>query len=110
MLPAAWQVSPPTGTNAEPALNKARSLAELVARLWENLEHRCSERVAEYALACANRRAAAFDPDRCVIAKHSSEALCQASAPRGTILPCGRSRVAPLTLEADIGWGVKSSR
>lgn len=38
ILPAAWQVSAPTGTNAEPALNKARSLAEPVAglgRIWD---------------------------------------------------------------------------
>jgi streptomycin 6-kinase len=67
MLPAAWQVPPPTSPNAEPALDKARSLAELVARLWEDLGHPCSERIAEYAIQCAERRAAAFDPDRCVI-------------------------------------------
>jgi streptomycin 6-kinase len=67
MLPAAWRVPAPTGTNAEPALNKARSLAELVARLWEDLGHPCSERVTEYALLCAERRAAVFDPERCVI-------------------------------------------
>ena len=67
MLPSAWQVPPPASPNAEPALNKARSLAELVARLWQDLGHPCSEHIAEYALGCADRRAAAFDPDRCVI-------------------------------------------
>ena len=39
MLPAAWQVPPPTSPNAEPALDKARSLADLVARLWQDLGH-----------------------------------------------------------------------
>lgn len=67
MLPAAWQVPTPASPNAEPALNKARSLADLVARLWQDLGHPCAERVPEYALECAERRAAAFDLDRCVI-------------------------------------------
>ena len=84
MLPAAWQVPAPTGTNAEPALNKARSLAELVARLWEDLGHPCSERVMEYALLCAERRAAVFDPERCVIVHGDAAAgnAVQVLAPR----------------------------
>ena len=67
MLPAAWRVPPPTGPNAVVAVDKARGLAELVAQLWQDLGRPCSERVTEYALQCAERRAAAFDPDRCVI-------------------------------------------
>jgi streptomycin 6-kinase len=67
LLPQAWQVPAPTGPDAEPALNKARSLAEGVARRWEELGQPCSERVTAYALECADRREAAFDPERCVI-------------------------------------------
>lgn len=50
MLPVSWQVSAPTYPNAEPALDKARSLAKLVARLWEDLGHPSSERITEYAI------------------------------------------------------------
>ncbi len=67
LLPRAWQSPTAAGLTAEVALNKADDLAALVARLWEELGRPCSERVTAYALACAKRRAAAFDPDGCVI-------------------------------------------
>jgi hypothetical protein len=40
MLPQAWQVPAPTGPDVEPALNKARSLADRVARRWKELVRR----------------------------------------------------------------------
>ncbi|MET0695211.1 MAG: aminoglycoside phosphotransferase family protein [Propionibacteriaceae bacterium] len=64
MLVRAWQVPrDPT----EPAFDKARSLAELTAGLWEAQARPCSERVLQRALDYADRRSAAFDPDRCVV-------------------------------------------
>ena len=50
----AWQV--PRGDVAPEA--KAESLAELVTRLWDELDRPCSERVYSLALECARRRAA----------------------------------------------------
>jgi len=49
----AWQV--PRGDVAPEA--KAESLAELVTRLWDELDRPCSERVFTLALECARRRA-----------------------------------------------------
>jgi streptomycin 6-kinase len=66
-LRRAWQVARPAGLTVEPAQEKARALGELVGRLWERLGRPCSERVVDGALACARRRAAAFDLDRCVV-------------------------------------------
>lgn len=67
MLPRAWQAPAAAAVTAESALNKARDLGELVARLWGELGRPCSERVTAYALDCAARRAAAFEPETCVI-------------------------------------------
>ncbi len=63
-LRRAWRVPPP---ETVPRPDKARSLAAMVERLWDALGHPCSERVIDRALACADRRAAAFDPGRCVV-------------------------------------------
>ena len=50
----AWWV--PRGDTAPEA--KAESLAELVTRLWDELDRPCSARVVDLALECARRRAA----------------------------------------------------
>jgi len=63
---------------------KARSLSELVSRLWADLGRPCSQAVRDQALAYADRRAAAFDLDRCVRVHgdpHPGNAL-QVLAPR----------------------------
>jgi streptomycin 6-kinase len=57
----AWRV--PRGTAAPEA--KAESLAELVTRLWDELDRPCPERVVDRALHCARRRAA--DTGRLVV-------------------------------------------
>lgn len=61
----AWAVAPPIGDVAVP-VDKAADLARLVPRLWDDLNSPCAERTVAQALECAERRAAAFDPDRCV--------------------------------------------
>jgi streptomycin 6-kinase len=84
-LRLAWQVPlPDGGSTATPAGAKAGQLAHLVTRLWEDHGRPCPERVVAAALACAERRAAAFDPDRCVVVHgdpHPGNAL-RVAAPR----------------------------
>lgn len=80
-LRRAWAAVPVAGA---PQPEKARDLGELVGRLWEALGRPCSARVVERALACARRRAAAFEPDRCVVVHgdpHPGNAL-RVPAPR----------------------------
>ncbi|MEU3737764.1 phosphotransferase [Streptomyces sp. NPDC032198] len=67
MLRSAWRVPRAAELTVDPAEEKARTLGDLVARLWESLGRPCSERVVTRALAYAGRRAAAFDPGRCVV-------------------------------------------
>ena len=57
---------PRSETFASP-LNKASALHQFVDQLWEDLDSPCSEHVVAQALLFAGRRAAAFDPDRCVV-------------------------------------------
>ncbi|MEV0280050.1 aminoglycoside phosphotransferase family protein [Streptomyces sp. NPDC050610] len=89
-LRRAWRVPPPEdAVAAEDALaaaepEKARALAAMVERLWDGLGRPCSERVVDRALDCAGRRAAAFDPGRCVVVHgdpHPGNAL-RATVPR----------------------------
>ncbi|MFF8958453.1 aminoglycoside phosphotransferase family protein [Streptomyces sp. NPDC014894] len=49
------------------AEEKAGLLGRMVARLWEELGRPCSARVVDRALLFAERRAAAFDPERSVV-------------------------------------------
>ncbi|MEU7043331.1 aminoglycoside phosphotransferase family protein [Streptomyces varsoviensis] len=80
-LRRAWRVPPP---EAVPRPDRAHALAALVERLWDGLGRPCAERVADHALECAARRAAAFDPARCVVVHgdpHPGNAL-RATAPR----------------------------
>ncbi|MEV2251594.1 aminoglycoside phosphotransferase family protein [Streptomyces sp. NPDC050147] len=84
MLTSAWRVPRAAVLTADPAQNKARALGEMVERRWESLGRPCSERVVTTALTFAERRAAAFDPDRCVVVHgdpHPGNAL-RAAAPR----------------------------
>jgi streptomycin 6-kinase len=67
MLRQAWQAPRPAGLAMSPADEKAGQLARMVSRAWEDLGHPCSERVVNEALRYAERRAAAFDLERCVV-------------------------------------------
>ena len=46
---------------------KARWLAEFITEMWEGLDRPCSERAVEYALRCAERRAAAHRDETAVL-------------------------------------------
>jgi streptomycin 6-kinase len=84
MLRQAWQAPRPSGLVVTPAGEKAGQLNRTVRRLWEDLDHPCPERVVNEALRCAERRAAAFDLERCVVVHgdpHPWNAL-QVLAPR----------------------------
>ena len=75
-LRRAWKVPAPAGlqTGAE----KARWLSEFIAATWEETNRPCSARVVEQALAFAEVRGAAFDPDDAVLVHgdaHSDNAL-----------------------------------
>jgi streptomycin 6-kinase len=60
-----WRPAPGCGlpTGAE----KARWLASFIVRLWEELDHPCSERVVEHALDSARRRELAHRDERAVL-------------------------------------------
>ena len=60
-----WRPAPGSGlpTGAE----KARWLADFITATWEELDHPCSERVIDHALACAKRRADAYREERAVL-------------------------------------------
>jgi streptomycin 6-kinase len=84
MLRQAWQAPRPDGLVVTPDDEKAGSLFRMVSRLWEELGRPCSERVVNEALRYGERRAAAFDLERCVVVHgdpHPWNAL-QALAPR----------------------------
>jgi streptomycin 6-kinase len=67
MLCQVWRAPRPAGLLVAPDDEKAGQLARMVSRVWEDLEHPCSELVVTEALRCAERRAAAFDLQRCVV-------------------------------------------
>jgi streptomycin 6-kinase len=60
-----WRPAPDCGlpTGAE----KARWLAGFITATWEELDHPCSERATDYALACAERRVDAHRDERAVL-------------------------------------------
>lgn len=64
-LLSAWETPAPSGlqTGAE----KARWLSEFIAAAWEETDRPCSQRVVEQALAFAEARRAAFDPEASVL-------------------------------------------
>jgi streptomycin 6-kinase len=60
-----WRPAPDCGlpTGAE----KGRWLADFITATWEELDHPCSERAIDYALACAVRRVDAHRDERAVL-------------------------------------------
>ncbi|WP_419999529.1 aminoglycoside phosphotransferase family protein [Streptomyces boninensis] len=60
-----WRPAPDCGlpTGAE----KARSLADFIVRLWEELDHPCSEEAIEHALVSAGRRERAHRDEKAVL-------------------------------------------
>lgn len=75
-LRRAWEVPAPAGlqTGAE----KARWLSEFITETWEYLDRPCSQGVVEQALAFAERREAAFDPEAAMLVHgdaHGANAL-----------------------------------
>jgi streptomycin 6-kinase len=60
-----WRPAPGCGlpTGAE----KARWLADFITATWEEVDHPCSERAIDHALACAERRADAHRNERAVL-------------------------------------------
>jgi streptomycin 6-kinase len=74
----------PGGTASYVTAAARRTAGTPCGRLWEELGRPCPERVIARALSYANRRAAAFDPDRCVVVHgdpHPGNAL-RVPAPR----------------------------
>jgi streptomycin 6-kinase len=67
LLAQAWDVPRPRAGPMAVAMDKATSLATLVERLWGQLDEPCSAQARTQALRFAARRAAAFNPDRCVL-------------------------------------------
>jgi streptomycin 6-kinase len=81
LLAQAWTVPrAATGRSAEPT-DKASGLAELARRLSGELDHPCPPQVVDQALLYADRRAAAFRPDECVLL-HGDAAPANALAAR----------------------------
>lgn len=67
MLREAWQVPREGAPAVTPETESAVALYRLVDRLWTQLDRPCPERVVATALRFAERRASAFDIDRCVV-------------------------------------------
>jgi streptomycin 6-kinase len=84
LLRQAWAVPRAEHGRFASARNKASSLHQMVRRLWADLGGPCSEQVLAQALLFATRRAAAFDPDRCVVVHGDAAAAnaLQVLAPR----------------------------
>jgi len=60
-----WRPAP--GVDLPTGAAKARWLAEFIARMWEELDHPCSERAVDHALACAARRGDAHRDETAVL-------------------------------------------
>ena len=56
-----------SGVDLPNGAEKARRLAADIARWWEELDRPCSEAAVTHALSCADRRAAAYEPERAVL-------------------------------------------
>jgi streptomycin 6-kinase len=75
-LQRAWHVPVPAGVQS--GADKARWLSEFIAATWEELNRPSPRRVIEQALAFAEIREAAFDPEAAVLVHgdaHSANAL-----------------------------------
>jgi len=66
-LRAAW-TPPPAGSAFMTGAEKAHSLSAFIARTWEELGQPCAAHTIAAALRAADARAAAFDPQRVVLA------------------------------------------
>ena len=79
-----WRPAPgcglPTGAHA------GRRLAGVITRLWEDLRRPCAERAVAYALACAERRVAAYDEERAVLVHGDVHQWNALAAPDGFAL------------------------
>src|SRR4051812_162169 len=62
--------------------DKATELASLVAELWQGSAGACPVRVYDAAMRCAQRRAAAFDPEACVFVHGDAAAANLLRVPR----------------------------
>ena len=60
-----WRPAP--GCGLPSGADKGRWLVNFITSTWDALDHPCSERAVDYALACAARRIAAHDEDRAVL-------------------------------------------
>ncbi len=60
-----WRPAPGCGLTS--GAEKARWLADFITKLWEELDHPCSERAVDDALACAAQREVAHDEERAVL-------------------------------------------
>ena len=67
LLTQAWEVPPRETGEFAVAQDKATGLAQSVRRMWSDLDSPCSQQVVAQALLFAERRAAAFRPDRCLL-------------------------------------------
>jgi streptomycin 6-kinase len=63
----AWQVPRPAEAIATPGFEPASGLIRILDELWPLLGEPCSPRLLTFARTLAERRAAAFDPDACVL-------------------------------------------
>jgi streptomycin 6-kinase len=76
-----WRPAPDCGlpTGAE----KGRWLADFITATWEELDHPCSERAIDYAVACAERRTAAYCDERAVLVHGDVHQWNALEAPEG---------------------------
>ena len=58
---------PAAGADLPTGAEKGRWLTEFITKMWEELDHPCSERAVEHALACAARRIDAHDDELSVL-------------------------------------------
>jgi streptomycin 6-kinase len=58
---------PAAGCGLPTGAEKGRWLADSIGLTWEELDHPCSERAVDHALACATRRIDAYDEERAVL-------------------------------------------
>jgi len=75
LLTQAWEVPRADSGKFAIAQDKATALARFVSRVWSELDAPCSELVRDRALLYAERRAAAFNPERCVVAHGDAAAM-----------------------------------
>lgn len=60
-----WRPAP--GCGLPTGATKGQWLVSFIAKTWEELDHPCSQRAVDYALACAARRISAHDDERAVL-------------------------------------------